>query len=67
MKEHSEEYNKIIKKIKSNKQRKKIVRFILSWGLYATGVILSFIWHDWRLILIILIFISANNIERKIK
>ena len=51
-------------KIKFDKKNSK--KRLLGLIIAATSITLSFIWYDWKLILIIFLFSWANNIDQNL-
>ena len=39
----------------------------ISLLLFSVGIILGLLWYEWKLLLVIYIFLAANNIEQGAK
>lgn len=39
----------------------------MSLIIYTISIVMCIYWYDWKLFLILFLFITANNIERHIK
>lgn len=46
-------------------QRKRTIRYAIGFVVYLLAIVLCLTWYDWKLLMVILLFITANNFERK--
>lgn len=50
--------------INIKKMKRKILRLILAASLWAAAIVSIFIWYDWKLLVILFLFLWAGNVER---